>query len=248
MNRVALVTGAAGGIGSATVRAFAGSGWQVFAVDRQAFVEVPDGVVSLAADVSQEREVGIVVDRLTQAFGRLDAVVNNAAIQIYKPLSSISVEEWDATLASNLRSAFLTARAGHAMLRASGGAIVNVGSVHAAATSKNVAAYAASKGGLAALTRAMAVELGGDGIRVNAVLPGAVDAPMLHNGLARAGDAAAQEVALRQLEARTPLGRIGRPGEIADAILFLADSEVSSFITGQCLVVDGGALARLSSE
>jgi len=248
MNRVVLVTGAAGGIGSATVKTFAAAGWRVLAVDRQSFAQVPDGVVSLSADVSQEEAIGGVFARLTGEFGRLDALVNNAAIQISKSTTTMSAEEWDATLASNLRSAFLTARAGHALLKSSGGAVVNVSSVHAAATSGDVAAYAASKGGLVALTRALAVEFGPDGIRVNAVLPGAVDAPMLHDGLARAGDAAAQQIALRHLEQRTPLQRIGRPEEIARAILFLADGEASSFITGQCLIVDGGALARLSTE
>ena len=248
MDRVALVTGAAGGIGSATARTFAAAGWRVLAVDRQTFSQVPDGVNVLSADVSQERAIGVVFDRLTREFGRLDALINNAAIKISRPATTMSVDEWDATLASNLRSAFLTARAGHTLLKAASGAIVNVSSVHAAATSRDVAAYAASKGGVVALTRALAVEFGPDGIRVNAVLPGAVDAPMLHDGLARAGDAEARHLALRHLEERTPLRRIGRPEEIADAIRFLADGEVSSFITGQCLIVDGGALARLSTE
>lgn len=248
MTRVALVTGAAGGIGSAAVRVFAAAGWQVLAVDRQAFGKLPEGVVAISADVSQDSGVAVVFDRLARDFGRLDALVNNAAIQIRKSLTSTSLEEWDATLASNLRSAFLTARAGHALLKVSSGAIVNVASVHAAATSKDFAAYAASKGGLVALTRAMAVEFGADGIRVNAVLPGAVDTPMLHDGLGRAGDEIAQQLALRHLEERTPLGRIGRPEEIAQAILFLADGGASSFITGQCLIVDGGAVARLSTE
>jgi NAD(P)-dependent dehydrogenase (short-subunit alcohol dehydrogenase family) len=248
MNRVVLVTGAAGGIGAATVRAFATAGWRVLAVDRQPAGEVPQGALSLTADVSLEAEVTAVFDRLEREYGRLDALVNNAAIQISKSLPTMTLEEWDATLVSNLRSVFLTARTGHAPLQAAGGSIVNVSSVHAVATSKDLTAYAASKGGLAALTRAMAVEFGRDGIRVNAVLPGAVDTPMLHDGLRRAGDAAAQQIARRHLEERTPLGRVGRPEEIAQVILFLSDAERSSFMTGQCLIVDGGAVARLSTE
>jgi NAD(P)-dependent dehydrogenase (short-subunit alcohol dehydrogenase family) len=161
----------------------------------------------------------------------------------------LSVEEWDSVMASNLRSAFLTARMGHRLLRAAGGAIVNISSVHALATSRDIAAYAASKGGLVALTRALALELAPDSIRVNAVLPGAVDTPMLHAGLSRnhvAGDSVAARMA--DLGSRTVMGRVGKPEEIAQAILFLADGRRSSFVTGQTLVVDGGATARLSTE
>jgi NAD(P)-dependent dehydrogenase (short-subunit alcohol dehydrogenase family) len=130
-----------------------------------------------------------------------------------------------------------------------GGAIVNVSSVHAVATSANIAAYAASKGALLALTRALAIELAPDNIRVNAVLPGAVDTPMLHAGLSRGHVAGADLPALMQaLSKRTVMGRIGQPTEIGQTILFLADSERSSFMTGQALVVDGGATARLSTE
>jgi NAD(P)-dependent dehydrogenase (short-subunit alcohol dehydrogenase family) len=145
-----------------------------------------------------------------------------------------------------LRSVFLSAKAGFPWLKAAGGCIVNVASVHALATSVDIAAYAASKGGLAALTRAMALEFGPVGIRVNAILPGAVDTPMLKEGLERSGTE--PEAARQRLEGRTPLGRIARPEEIAQAILFLASAERSSFISGECLVADGGALARLSTE
>ena len=117
------------------------------------------------------------------------------------------------------------------------------------ATSRDIAAYAASKGGLVALTRAMALELAADSIRVNAVLPGAVDTPMLHAGLARdhvAGGTVQERMS--ELGKRTVMGRVGRPEEIAQAILFLADGQRSSFVTGQTLIVDGGATARLSTE
>ncbi len=116
----------------------------------------------------------------------LDAVVNNAAVQIAKPMLETTVEEWDRVMASNLRSVFLGAKLAHPLLKAGGGgAIVNVSSVHAVQTSANIAAYAASKGGLLALTRAMAIEFAPDNIRVNAILPGAVDTPMLRAGLDR---------------------------------------------------------------
>ena len=130
-----------------------------------------------------------------------------------------------------------------------GGAIVNVSSVHAVATSANISAYAASKGGLLALTRAMAIEFAPDNIRVNAILPGAVDTPMLRAGLDRdhAGGGSMLD-RLENLARKTVNGRIGRPEEIAHTIYFLADNAQSSFMTGQALIVDGGATARLSTE
>jgi NAD(P)-dependent dehydrogenase (short-subunit alcohol dehydrogenase family) len=180
---------------------------------------------------------------------RLDALVNNAAIQTAKPLADMSVDEWDEVMASNLRSVYLTARHALPLISTARGAIVNVSSVHAVATSVGISAYAASKGGLVALTRAMAIEFAPAGIRVNAVLPGAVDTPMLRDGLRRgllSGDS--PEDRLAELGRRTPLGRVGRPEEIAQCILFLADGTRSSFVTGQTLIVDGGATAHLSTE
>jgi glucose 1-dehydrogenase len=249
MKRHALITGAAGGIGRATTELFAAEGWETFAVDRRQVERFPAGVTSRLADVAVPGDVEALFAWLQERTDRLDALVNNAAIQICKPMVEMTVEEWDAVMASNLRSAFLTAQGGHRLLQAVGGAIVNVSSVHAVATSSDIAAYAASKGGLVALTRAMALELAPDSIRVNAVLPGAVDTPMLHAGLSRnhvAGDSV--EARMADLGSRTVMGRVGRPEEIAQAILFLADGKRSSFVTGQTLVVDGGATARLSTE
>ena len=153
-------------------------------------------------------------------------------------------------MASNLRSVFLGAKLAYPLLKAEGGgAIVNVSSVHAVATSANIAAYAASKGGLLALTRAMAIEFAPDNIRVNAVLPGAVDTPMLRAGFHRGRDnEATEESQLAALAAKTVNGRVALPEEIASVIYFLADSTQSSFITGQGLVADGGATCRLSTE
>jgi glucose 1-dehydrogenase len=153
-------------------------------------------------------------------------------------------------MASNLRSVFLGAKLSYPLLRAKGGgAIVNVSSVHAVATSTNIAAYAASKGGLLALTRAMAIEFAPDNVRVNAILPGAVDTPMLRNGMSRGhlGGSGMTE-RLDNLARKTVNGRIGKPEEIASSIYFLADNGQSSFMTGQALIIDGGATARLSTE
>ncbi len=246
--RLALITGAAGGIGQAAVSAFVEAGWDVAAVDRRPLGGVSENVREYRVDVSRPEEVRRLFQEVERDFGRLVAVVNNAAVQIGKPLLETSAEEWDEVMASNLRSAFLTARYGHALLRGGRGSIVHVSSVHAVATSSHIAAYAASKGGLVALTRAMAIELAPDQIRVNAVLPGAVDTPMLGEGMKRGAGSGTAAERLSELARRTPLGRVGRPQEIAQAILFLADEDRSSFVTGQVLIVDGGATARLSTE
>jgi NAD(P)-dependent dehydrogenase (short-subunit alcohol dehydrogenase family) len=249
--RTVLITGAAGGIGRATVRLFAESGWQVIGVDRAPFAEVfPDNGLFIQADISDPRHLEAIFRQAQEFTTYLNALVNNAAVQITKPLLETSVEEWDAVMASNLRSVFLGVKLAYPLFKsAGGGAIVNVSSVHAIATSANIASYAASKGGLLALTRAMAIELAPDRIRVNAILPGAVDTPMLHAGLSR-GHVGGGTLAMRleNLASKTVMGRIGRPEEIARAIYFLADETQSSFMTGQALVVDGGATARLSTE
>jgi len=250
-DRTVLITGVAGGIGRATVALFAEKGWRVIGVDRAEFGDgFPANGLFIQADVSQGEAIEAIFARAHEYTGSLDALVNNAAMQIAKPLVETTVEEWDAVMAANLRSVFLGVKLAHPLLRArSGGAIVNVSSVHAVQTSANIAAYAASKGGLLALTRAMAIEFAPDNIRVNAILPGAVDTPMLRAGLDR-GHVGSGDIQSRldNLARKTVSGKVGKPEEIAHAIYFLADNEQSSFMTGQAMIVDGGATARLSTE
>lgn len=249
--RKLLITGAAGGIGRATVKVFAEAGWIVIGVDRkERYEEFPQDGLYIQADISDPADIEEIYRKASDFSKTLDAVVNNAAVQIARPLIETTVEEWDAVMASNLRSVFLGAKLAHGMLKAEGGgAIVNVSSVHAVATSANIAAYAASKGGLLALTRAMAIEFAPDDIRVNAILPGAVDTPMLRAGLNRGhvGNGTITD-RLENLARKTVIGRVGQPEEIARSIYFLADNYQSSFMTGQALIVDGGATARLSTE
>jgi glucose 1-dehydrogenase len=249
--RTVLITGAAGGIGRATVRLFAEAGWRVIGVDRAPFGESfsMDGFF-IQSDISVGTNLESIFDQVHAHTGYLNALVNNAAVQVAKPIIQTSVEEWDAVMASNLRSVFLSAKLSFPLFTAAGGgAIVNVSSVHAVATSANIAAYAASKGGLLALTRAMAIEFAPNNIRVNAILPGAVDTPMLRAGLVREHVQGADiQTRLDNLARKTVNGRIGTPQEIAHAIYFLADGTQSSFMTGQAMIVDGGATARLSTE
>lgn len=234
MNRVAVVTGAARGIGAAICDELEAAGWQVVAVDRDASPR--EGAMLL--DLADPHAIATGLGGLRP----VHALVNNAARQLSKPLLETTAEEWDAVLAVNLRAPFLCIRALAAQLVATQGSVVNVSSVHAGATSESVAAYAASKGGLNALTRAAALELSPRGVRVNAVMPGAIETRALSEGFARWPDGE------RSLIQRTPLGRVGQPGEIAKAVAFLLDSERSGFMTGQCMVIDGGAMARLSTE
>ena len=251
MTKTVLITGVGGGIGHATARHFHEKGWRVIGVDRSNCREdFPSSGHFIKADISQPDSVEVIFREAKNFHSTLDVLVNNAAVQVAKPLVETTVEEWDSVMASNLRSVFLFVKLAHPLLKAAGGgAIVNVSSVHAIQTSANIAAYAASKGGLLALTRAMAIEFAPDDIRVNAILPGAVDTPMLRAGFSRGhvGQGDIQE-RLDNLARKTVNGKVGRPEEIAQAIYFLADSEQSSFMTGQALVVDGGATARLSTE
>ncbi len=273
-DKAVLITGAAGGIGRATVYTFAASGWRVIGVDRSPFGEdfAAYGLF-IQSDIAHPEEIEGIFSQAqaflgTKGLPGLKALINNAAIQIAKPILETTVEEWDAVLANNLRSVFLGARLAHPLLKAAGGgAIVNVSSVHAIQTSANIASYAASKGGMLALSRAMAIEFAPDNIRVNAILPGAVNTAMLRASMARenlTGQGEQPDLVrertdfirrtdlvrerLENLARKTVNGRIGDPEEIARAIYFLADDQQSSFMTGQALVVDGGATARLSTE
>jgi glucose 1-dehydrogenase len=249
--KTVLITGAAGGIGRATVSLFAEKGWRVIGVDRAQFGRgFPANGLFIRSEISHPESMDALFHQVKAFSETLDALVNNAAVQVAKPLIDTSVEEWDMVIANNLRPAFLLSKLAYPFFKkAGGGAIINVSSVHAVQTSANIAAYATSKGGLLALTRATAIEFANDNIRVNAILPGAVDTPMLRAGLDR-GHLAGKDIHARldNLARKTVNGRVGKPEEIAHAIYFLADNAQSSFMTGQAMIVDGGATARLSTE
>ncbi len=249
--KTVLITGAAGGVGRATVKYFNERSFRVIGVDRLPLYEgFPQDGLYVQADISVPENQEKIYKEASLFTDKLDVLVNNAAYQVTKPLIETTVEEWDAVMGSNLRSVFLGVKLAYPLLKAwDGCSIVNVSSVHAVATSANIAAYAASKGGLLALTRAMAIEFAPVNIRVNAVLPGAVDTPMLRAGFHRGRpNEASEEEQLAALAAKTVNGRVANPAEIASVIYFMADPSQSSFITGQGLLVDGGATCRLSTE
>jgi NAD(P)-dependent dehydrogenase (short-subunit alcohol dehydrogenase family) len=242
---VALVTGAARGIGRAVTAELSRRGWSVVAVDRDD-ARVPGAERSIAIDLAQADAGGCVLRRFLETHRRLDALINNAAEQLVAPLMETSLEDWNRIFACNVSAPFQMTQAFAPLLKAQRGAIVNVVSVHALATSPQMSAYAASKGALLSWTRSAALELAPE-VRVNAVLPGATDTPMLRDSVKRS-QTHLPEAAMDRLRASHPLGRVAEPSEIARVVRFLADAEDSAFVTGQALVVDGGALARLSTE
>ncbi|MEY2471857.1 MAG: hypothetical protein QOK28_1186 [Actinomycetota bacterium] len=236
MTKTVVVTGARGGIGAAVVELFNASGWRTVGVDRSPAGE--DGSARyVQSDIADEASLAELCEAL-RAEDRVDALVNNAAVMMDKSFADLSVADWDLTMDTNVRPAFVLTQALLPQLAAATGGVVNIASVHAIATARGVAAYAASKGALVAFTRATSLDLASSGVRCNAVCPGATDTPMLR------GDPAARQALIE----RTPLNRIADPAEIAQAVLFLADSDRSGFITGQTLVVDGGATSKLSTE
>ena len=247
--KTSLITGVAGGIGTAAANLFISKGWDVVGVDKKAPRKYDKNYEFFKGDISNPEFAKYIFNELSKKHKRLDALINNAAIQICVPVIEMTVDDWDLIMTTNVRSVFLMVKNLYPLLRVSNGAIVNISSVHAIATSINIAAYAASKGALLALTRAMAIEFAPDNIRVNSVLPGAVDTSMLRNGLQRCHpqDRTPDEL-ITELSKKHILGRIGKPEEIAKAIYFLADNDKSSFVTGQAFVVDGGATVRLSTE
>jgi NAD(P)-dependent dehydrogenase (short-subunit alcohol dehydrogenase family) len=239
--KLAIVTGSSGSIGSAIVDHFLAEGWGVVGIDRVA-PRKKAGLEFIKANLASVRDIQRIGKTVRTRHKTVLALVNNAAEQIVKPLAKTTPEEWDHTMAVNVRAAYLLMAELHDYISLAQGAVINIASVHATATSPGMAAYVASKGALVALTRAMALEFAPQGIRVNAVLPGAIHTPMLIAGLKRS------KLTLDSFAERHPLGRVGVPREVAEAVYFFADFVASGFITGQTLIVDGGATARLSTE
>jgi NAD(P)-dependent dehydrogenase (short-subunit alcohol dehydrogenase family) len=250
LSKTVLITGVFGGIGYATANIFKQAGWRVIGTDKQQRDDTEHAIDSfICRDISKSENTDYIWDVVRDICpDGLDGLINNAGYQVAKSILETTEGEWDLVFASNVKPSFLSAKHAFPLLKKKKGTIVNVSSVHAFATSKNISAYAASKGALLAFTRALSLEFGDAGIRVNCVIPGAVRTNMLIAGLSRGilGDNA--DAQMDKLGLRHVTKRIGEPGDIGQLILFLADNERSAFITGQSFVADGGALAQLSTE
>ena len=237
-SKVVLVTGAASGIGLATAHMFAAEGASVALVDYNA-AALPDAVASIGGqalpvvcDVGDEAQVARAVGEVLQRFGRLDVVVNNAGLMTFQPITELTGADWMRVLQVDLLGAVHFTKQAFLHMQP-GGAIVNLSSVHAVETEPNVAPYAAAKAALLSLTRSSALEGTPKGIRINAILPGAIDTPMLWNNPHVKSGAEHLDPA-----------DVGQPADVAAAIAFLASDE-ARFITGASLLVDGGRLSKL---
>lgn len=242
MNKTVFISGGEGGIGIALCEIFKKDGWTVISVDIKPCTHAHCDFF-FQEDVANAESIKRIHDSLEKEKISIQCLINNAAIQVEKGILETTEDEWYSVMQVNLGSIFLSTKYLFDLLKDC--SIINIASVHARATSKGLPVYAASKGAITSLTRAMAIELAEHGIRVNTILPGAIETEMLRKGLGRNKDS---ENAMMELIKAIPLGRIGNAFDVAHLALFLAENKKSSYITGQEFVCDGGVLAKLSSE
>ena len=245
-----VVTGGARGIGRAIAERFHSAGASIYLVDRNAQEgrEVANSMMRpgcpqvnlIQADLSDETAIRRIAGEMGTVSGRVDVLVNNAGIEWEQSVNDVTVDKWEQVMAVNLRAPLLLTQALLPYFPASGGAIINISSIHAFRAFPNSISYACSKAGLLALTRNLALELASRQIRVNAICPGYIDTQLWEDYLKSAED---PDRLAEETRALHPLGRRGLPEDIAGAALFLADSD-SSFMTGAHLVLDGGLTIR----
>jgi NAD(P)-dependent dehydrogenase (short-subunit alcohol dehydrogenase family) len=247
-DKVTVITGAKSGIGLATASRFADEGAKVVLADVRDAEQEVRGITKRGgralfaqADVSSEAQVKGLIEKTLSAYGRLDVLVNNAGTELAKKVTDTTEAEWDRLMDVNLKGVFLCSKAAIPVMRRQGaGVIVNVASELGLVGGSEIAAYSASKGGVVQLTKAMAIDHIGDGIRVNCVCPGPVATPLLEAIIEASSN---PEEERRSIVEKTLMKRVGRSEEIANVILFLA-SEESSYMTGSVVVVDGGLTAQ----
>jgi len=249
--RVALISGAARGIGLAIAQRFQSEGAKVFLLDCDAqagaqaardlaLMHADNPAVFVPADLRHESQINSAIEEVRVTTGRLDILVNNAAIEFERPFLELTTGDWDSILSVNLRGAFLLTRLALPLFPPEGGSIVNISSIHATHAFPGSLPYACAKAGLVAMSRNLALELAPRHIRVNCISPGYIDTRLWDEylkGVSNPSEVAEQTTALH------PIGRRGKPSDVADAALYLANGS-SSFVTGVDLVVDGGLTIR----
>lgn len=231
---VAIVTGAARGIGRAISKRLSVDGWTVVCADVEESANAETATLvggeAVTCDVAKEGDVAALVRIAADKFGRLDAIVSNAGVNRYQPLADWTLAKWNDIIATNLTASFLLARAAEQHLRQANGAMVLVGSTRAHMSEPGTFAYSASKGGIVALTHALAMSLQPD-VRINCVSPGWIDT--------------AKYAIEPDDHAQHPVGRVGLPADVAAAVAFLLDRDQSGFMTGQEMVIDGGMMKKM---
>jgi NAD(P)-dependent dehydrogenase (short-subunit alcohol dehydrogenase family) len=243
--KIALISGGGQGIGAGIVERFLEEGAQMAIVQRRPLgpdLEKRHGVLGIQADLGDLTALPRVAEHTAERFGGIDILVNNAGIMFERSVSELRPEEWDLMMAINMRAPLFLAQAvlPH-MRRRGGGSIVNIGSIEGLAANPEHAAYCASKAGIHGMTRALALDLGADNIRCNAIAPGWIASDLSDSYLEAQVDPAAARKGLNGLH---PVGRLGRPSDVGDLAVFLASGR-SSFITGETVVLDGGRTAKL---
>ncbi|MFH1841456.1 MAG: SDR family NAD(P)-dependent oxidoreductase [Candidatus Nealsonbacteria bacterium] len=243
--KVAIITGARRGMGKSHALLFAKAGAKVVVSDinqeecQKVIDEMEGEGISIKCDVTNKKDVEEMVKKTVEKFGKIDILVNNAGIVAFKPFVDLTETEWDKILDINLKGQFLCAQAvAKEMVKQKSGAIVNIASVEMGQVGSgmpNIVHYCASKGGVVAMTEALAVELAPYNIRVNAVSPGAIDTPM-------AQSVKEDSNILEATLAKIPMRRFGKPEEVSNLVLFLA-SDLASYITGSTVIIDGGWMA-----
>ncbi len=242
MNEVIIVTGAGHGIGRGVAIAYAERGSQVVLADvneegckETARLMKNDSADIIVTDVSKPEDIAQLMSQVEEKYGRLDILINNAGLSAFKQMDEVSVDEWDTIINTNLRSVFLGSRAGAKLMRKnSGGSIINIASTRASMSEPNSEAYAATKGGIVALSHALAMSLAEDRITVNSISPGWIEVENYES--------------LRKIDhEQHPSGRVGKPSDIGRACLFLSNPD-NDFVTGENLVVDGGMTRKMIYE
>ncbi|MFG1230340.1 SDR family oxidoreductase [Xanthobacter wiegelii] len=246
-NKICIVTGGASGIGRAASLIFAREGATVAIADKSGAAagrvaeEAGNGAFAIEVDVSKSFDVERMIKQVVERCGRLDVLVNNAGYGIPGDVTQTDEDDWNRLMAVNINGVFFGCKYAIPEMRAiGGGSIINTASIVATVGIRDRAAYCASKGAVAALTRAMALDHVADKIRVNAIAPGTIDSPYFQEMFAKSPRAAEMR---RELEARQAMNRLGQPEEIANGMLFLASDE-ASFMTGAILTIDGGMTAQ----